>query len=162
MDFRITGLRREPFEALFSMTPEQLAERGAVRKVADAKPGFPCRVSLVDAEPGEEVILVHHEHHSAPTPYRASHAIYIRAQARDTYDRVNEVPELLRLRVLSVRAFDAQGMMVDADLVDGRELEGSIRRLLARPSVDRLHIHFAKTGCYAALVTRAESVHAQA
>jgi hypothetical protein len=155
MDFRITGLSRAPFEALFAMTDEELAAQGAVRRIADSKPGFPCRVSLQDAEPGEELILLHYEHHSAPTPYRASHAIYIRADARETFDRTNEVPGALRLRMLSVRAFDAQGMMIDADLVDGQDLERAIERLFSDSRAACLHIHFARTGCYAARVERA-------
>src|SRR5262249_56773218 len=92
--------------------------RGARRRIADAKPGLPCRVSLTDAEPGQEVILAHFEHQPADTPFRASHAIYVRPGEK-TYDAVDEVPEQLRLRLLSVRAFAAEGMMVGADVGDG-------------------------------------------
>jgi hypothetical protein len=155
MGFRIQGLPAEPFASLFTMTDEELAVRGAVRRVADAKPGYPCRVSLTDAELGEEVVLVHHEHHAVSTPYRASHAIYVRAGER-AYDAVDDVPEQLRLRLLSVRAFDAAGMLVDADVVHGRELERVVDRLLEDRRVEYLHVHFAKPGCYAARIVRAE------
>lgn len=152
--FRITGLPAEAFSELFTLSDAELAAHGAVRRIADARPGFPCRISLTDAEPGEEVLLVHFEHHAVATPYRASHAIYIRRGER-RFDAVDQVPEQLRLRLLSVRGFDAAGMMVGADVVDGRELEGAIVRLFDEPRIAYLHVHFAKPGCYAARVDRA-------
>jgi Protein of unknown function (DUF1203) len=154
MGFRITGLPAERFAGLFSLSDQELAARGAVRRIADAKPGYPCRVSLTDAEPGQEVILTHFEHQPAATPYRASHAIYVR-QGEETYKAVDQVPEQLRLRLLSVRAFDDKGMMVAADVVDGKELEGAIERLLGDDRANYLHVHYAKPGCYAARIDRA-------
>jgi len=154
MGFRITGLPADQFADLFSLSDQELAARGAVRRIADAKPGYPCRVSLTDAEPGQEVILTHFEHQPANTPYRASHAIYVRKDEK-TYDAVNQVPEQLRLRLLSVRAFDGKGMMVTADVVDGKELEGAVERLLGDERTDYLHVHYAKPGCYAARIERA-------
>ena len=155
MDFRISGLPAAPFSHLFAMSDEDLARHRAVRRVCDEKPGFPCRVSLADAEPGEEVVLVHYEHHAVDTPYRASHAIYVRATARETFDAVNDVPEALRSRLLSVRAFDAAGVMVAADIAEGRELVPLVERFLANPEVAYLHAHFARRGCYAARIERA-------
>ncbi len=157
MGFRISGLPAEQFEGLFSLSDEELAARGAVRRIADAKPGYPCRVSLTDAEPGQEVILTHFEHHPVDSPFRASHAIYVRA-GEQTYDAIDQVPEQLRLRLLSVRAFDEKGMLVGADVVDGRELEGVIERLFVDKRADYLHVHYAKPGCYAARVERSQNV----
>lgn len=155
MSFRITGLPRAPFADLFTLDDEGLRRRGAMRVTADAKPGFPCRVSLEDAEPGEALILVHHEHQSADTPFRASHAIYVREQADEAFDAVDVVPEQFRSRTLSLRAFDAGGMMIDADLVEGSALEPALEPLLANPAVAYMHAHFAKPGCYAARIERA-------
>ena len=154
MGFRITGLPAEQFSDLFSLSDQELAARGAVRRVADAKPGYPCRVSLTDAEPGQEVILTHFEHHSVDSPFRASHAIYVR-KGEETYDAIDQVPEQLRLRLLSVRAFDEKGMLVNADVVEGKELEGVVERLFADERADYLHVHYARPGCYAARIERA-------
>jgi Protein of unknown function (DUF1203) len=154
MSFRITGLPAEKFAHLFALSDAELGARGALRRVSDAKPGYPCRISLTDAEPGQEVILTHFEHQPANTPYRASHAIYVR-KGEQTYDAVDQVPEQLRLRLLSVRAFDGKGMMVDADVTDGKELERVIERLLGNGRTDYLHVHYAKHGCYAARIDRA-------
>jgi len=154
MSYRITGLPTTPFAGLFSLSDAELAARGAVRRVADAPNSFPCRISLTDAAEGEEVILTHYEHHAVDTPYRASFAVYVRA-GEETYDAVDRIPDQLRRRLLSVRAFDDRGMLVAADVVDGRELEGTIDRLLDDEAAAYLHIHFAKPGCYAARVERA-------
>lgn len=154
MGFRIRGLPAEPFAELFSLPGEALAARGAVRRTADHAPGFPCRISLTDAAVGDEVILTHYEHHPVDSPFRSSHAIYVRAGER-TFDAVDEVPTMLRSRLLSLRAFDAHGMLLDADVADGVEVEALIARLFAEARVAYIHIHFARPGCYAALVERA-------
>ena len=124
------------------------------RYIADAKPGFPDRVELRDAEPGESVILVNHVHQPADTPYRASHAIFVLESAGEAYDRINEVPEVLRPRMISLRAFDRSHMIVDAELVKGADIEPSIERLLVNPEVDYIQAHYATRGCYAARITR--------
>src|SRR5713101_2355910 len=153
MGFRITGLPASEFADLFSLSDDALRARRAVRRVADARLSYPCRVSLTDAELGEDVVLVHYEHQRADTPYRSSHAIYVR-EGEATYDAVDAVPDQLRRRMLSLRAFDANGMIVGADLVDGQTLEDAIATLLADGRAAYLHAHFAKYGCYAARIER--------
>ena len=152
---QVQALARELFAPLFAMSDAELASHGAVRRVADAQPGFPCRVSLVDAEPGETVILAHFEHQPAHSPFRASHAIYVRQDAEQALPSPGEIPQLLRLRTISLRGFDAAGMMIDADLVEGSALEKAAERMLADPSVRYLHAHFAKPGCFACRIDRA-------
>jgi uncharacterized protein DUF1203 len=154
MDFRIKGLDPAPFAHFFSMDDPELARRHVVRKVADSRPGFPCRISLADAAPGTPVVLLNYEHLPVDSPYRASHAIYVSAGAT-RFDAVDVVPPALRERLLSLRAFDARGMMVDADIAEGANAEALIERLLANPEVDYLHAHFARRGCFAARIERA-------
>jgi hypothetical protein len=155
MSFRITGLPAEPFAALFAMTDAELAAHGAVRRIADDhRPGSPCRVSMTDATPGDELILVNYEHHPVDSPYRMRFAIFVR-KGEERFDAIDEVPEQLRLRTLAVRAFDANAMMVDRELVEGSDVEAAIERLFADPRAAYLHIHFAAPGCYAARVDRA-------
>ena len=155
MSFRITGLDPAPFRRFYGLTDEELATLGVKRATADAKPGFPDRVELRDAEPGERVLLLNYVHQPADTPYKASHAIFVREGAERTYEGVDETPECLRIRPISLRAFDATGMMVDADLASGREVEAAIRRLLENPLAAYIHAHYAKRGCYAARIDRA-------
>ncbi len=154
MGFQVSGLPRETFEPLFGLDDAGLRQHQACRVVADRPRAFPCRVSLIDAEVGESLILVHHEHLPADSPFRASHAIYVRVNAEERHLTTGEVPLLLRSRTLSVRAFDDHDMMRTAELVDGAEVEPVIERLLADPGVAFLHIHYAAPGCFAARVDR--------
>ena len=155
MSFRAKGLSLSPFETLFALDDEALAARGIRRMVADAQPGFPCRVSLTDAEPGETLLLLAFEHHDAHSPYRASGPIFVRERAAAPFDAVDVVPPVLRPRLLSLRAYDAQGLMVDAEIVEGCEVETVIERIFARDEVSYLHVHNAKRGCFACRVERA-------
>ena len=154
MAFRVSGLEYEPFAKLFGMTDAQLKERHAIRRVVDEKPGYPCRVSLQDAEIGETVLLINHEHLAVASPYRASHAIYVRENAQRPSLDVNEIPEVLRSRLLSLRAYDRDGMMLEADVIHGKELEPLIHRMLANERVAFIHAHNAKPGCFAARIDR--------
>ena len=154
MGFQISALNVEQFSHLFGKDPEIIARFGVRRVVADSKPGYPCRVSLRDAEIGESVLLMNYEHQPAATPFRSSHAIFVREWASEAKPGEDEVPDFLRERLLSVRAFDCSGMMVDADIVDGPQLERLIDRMFANVAVSYLHLHNAKLGCYAALVER--------
>jgi hypothetical protein len=156
MSFVVSGLPVEPFRPLFGLSDEALAERGVIRRTVDAEVGFPCRIRLEDARPGETVLLLNYEHQPADTPYRASHAIYVCEQAREARRAVNEVPGALRVRkAISLRAFDEAGMMLDADVAPGAQLEPAIERLLAIPGVAYVHAHNAGMGCYAARIDRA-------
>ena len=155
MDFIISGLPRARFEALFGLSEAELAARGVVRQQVQTSPGSPCRVSLEDAAVGESVLLLNFEHQSAASPYRASHAIFVREGAAEYRPVPGAVPEVLRRRTLSVRAFDADGMMVAAEVVPGADLEPVIARMLGEPEADYLHLHNAGPGCFAARVDRA-------
>ena len=155
MTYQITGLSPEPFRPLFGLTDAELARHGARRCIADAKPGFPDRIGLSDAEPGETLLLVHYEHQPANTPYRASHAVYVREGGTEARTVIGEVPDSLGGRLISLRAFDAGHHMIDADVVEGHALAGLIERLFANPAVAYLHAHYAKRGCYAARIDRA-------
>ena len=143
------------FADLFALSDQQLAGRGVVRRIADARtPGYPCRVSLTDSQPGDELLLVNYEHHPVSSPYRMRFAIFVR-KGEETYSAMDEVPEQLRLRTLALRAFDTDAMMVGFELVDGSDLEAAIERLFANSAAVYLHAHFAAPGCYAARVDRA-------
>jgi hypothetical protein len=154
IDFQLSALPLAPFVPLFSLTDSELAERGARRCVADAKPGYPCRVSLLDAEPGERLILLPYAHHDVDSPYRGSGPIFVREGARQAAPAVNEVPASVRDRLLSYRAYDATGTMVGSEVAEGRDLEELVERLFADGRVAYLHLHNARAGCYSCRVDR--------
>ncbi|MCU6435712.1 DUF1203 domain-containing protein [Undibacterium sp. Jales W-56] len=154
MSFRILGLSPTLFQHLYGLPESELAVAGVQRCMADSKPGFPDRVTLCDAEPGQHLLLLNYVHQDSDTPYRASHAIFVLEGATDCYQQIDAVPESLRSRMMSLRAFDAGGMMLDAGLVHGRELETEIARQFADPAVTYLQAHYATRGCYAARIER--------
>ena len=155
MSFRIQGLDHNQFAHLYGRSDHELARLGVERHVVDATPGFPDRIALRDLMIGETALLLNHEHQPADTPYRARHAIFVHEGARETADLVDMAPESTRIRTVSLRAYDAGGMMVDADLAEGTDLLPLIERLFRRPDVAYLHAHHAKRGCYAARILRA-------
>jgi hypothetical protein len=153
MNFTVSGLSPEPFRSLYGLSDAELAARRARRVVVDGA-GLPERIEMRDAEPGETLLLVNFEHQPADSPYRSSHAVYVREGATETWSG-DTLPAVMRKRLLSLRAFSADGSMVDADVVEGGEADPVIERLLGDPSVAYIHAHYAKPGCYAARIDRA-------
>ncbi len=153
MTYQIRGLEPAPFAPLFELDDAQLESRGMTRMSVD-NPNFPCRISLRDCDIGDEVILLNHVSHDGNNPYRASHAIFVSKSAREAADYVDAVPPALDRRVLSLRAFDARGMMIEAALAQPGEADLAIRRLLANPAAAHIDAHNAIRGCFAARIDR--------
>ncbi|MTI44321.1 uncharacterized protein DUF1203 [Roseibium hamelinense] len=150
--FQIHALPAERFEELRTLSEQELRARNIQVHISDGT--YPCRVSLSDAPEGEQVFLLNFEHQSAASPYRSRHAIYVRALAETAQVKQGEIPVFLTKRLLSVRGFDRAGNMVDADVVDGRQVADLVERMFDQPAVDEIHLHFARPGCFAARVTR--------
>lgn len=153
MSFRITGLDPAPFRDLHFLPDAALAERGVRRVSITEKHAAPCRISLDDAEIGESVLLLSYDHQPASTPYRQQGPIFVR-ETEQRYDAVGVVPPALARRTLSMRGFDGEDLMIEADLVDGAEAATLIGRVFANPQVAYIHAHYARRGCFAALIER--------
>lgn len=154
MELRYTGLPLEPFTSLFGLDNDALAARNIHRVTADAKPGYPCRVTMQDAEPGETLLLLAYEHQPAASPYRASGPIFVREAAGRTYDS-HVLPPVFLSRQLSVRGYNDAGNIVVAEVIDGDRAEALFAHMLQREDVAYLHVHNAKRGCFAGRVERA-------
>ena len=152
---RFKGLPLDPFAPLFGLSDVHLAEKNCRRVVADSKPGFPCRVTLEDAEPGERLLLLTYPHQPAHSPYKASGPIFVREMAREMFDRVGVVPGVLHGRLLSIRAYDETGMMIDAEVVEGDAMDPVLARFFDNAETAYAHIHNARRGCFACRVERA-------
>ena len=155
--FRLVALPAEHFAPLFDKSDEELRALGAKRLVIDEDHGGPCRVSLVDAGDGETVLLLNFTHHDVATPYRGSGPIFVRRGAKTAEPAPGEIPRMFHKRLLSVRAYDKDAMLVASDVVEGSRLEESIRRFFADPAVEYLHLHNAKPGCFNCRVERVGS-----
>ena len=153
MTYRITGLDPAPYKPLFGLSDAELAQRGIVRMTV-TEPTFPCRVSLTDRALGEKVLLLNHVSHDVANPYRASHAIFVTQGVEEPAEYIDEVPPVFEKRVLSLRGFDADGMMADAILTQPGEADAGIRRLFANPEIATIHAHNATRGCFSAKIER--------
>jgi Protein of unknown function (DUF1203) len=153
-NFRLVALDKTQFSDLFSLIDVELASKGMKRMVVDEFPGFPCRVSLADAEIGEEVILLNFEHHNVNSPYRADGPIFVRKISETASPAINEIPKMFNHRLLSIRGFDKEAIMIFADVTQGENLQEKLHTILENQSIDYLHIHNARPGCYNCLVER--------
>ena len=153
MTYRITGLDPAPFRRFFGLSDEQLSEQGIVRLAVDS-PTYPCRVSLADRALGETVLLLNHVSHEVANPYRASHAIFVTEGLTEAAEYVDEEPPVFQKRILSLRGFDAEGMMIDAILTQPGEADAGIRKLFENPEIETIHAHNATRGCFSAKIER--------
>ena len=153
MTYRIKGLEPEPFATLFDLDDADLKTRGMTRMSVD-NPNFPCRISLRDCDLGDEVILLNHVSHDGNNPYKASHAIFVSKSATEAADYVDAIPPALDRRILSLRAFDSNGMMIDAALVQPGEADPAVRTLFGNPAATHIDAHNATRGCFAARIDR--------
>jgi Protein of unknown function (DUF1203) len=154
MTYRITGLSPEPFAHLIGADDETLAAKGAIRVLAGADKGWPCRISLEDAKAGESLILLNHTSHDAATPYRSAYAIYVREGAGEPAEYVDRTPPVFEGRPMAFRAFDADGMLRNAALALPGEADAKIRALFDSQEIAYIHAHNAAHGCFSAKVER--------
>ena len=155
MNFQIKPLQGADFAHLFDLTDEELATQNACRQTVASSPGTPCRVSMEDAKVGETVILFNYAHQPENSPYQATHAVFVRENAAQAHLAVNEVPEVIRSRLMSLRYFDKDHMMIDADVVSGDAVAQEISTAFENEDIAYIHLHNAKPGCFAASVHRA-------
>lgn len=142
------------FNHLFNLSEEQLLEKGMVKMIVDKNPGYPCRVTLEDAEIGEEVLLFPFEYHKTNSPYKGSGPIYIRKNAEKVNLAINEIPEMLFKRLQSLRVYDKNGMMIDAKTLEGKAIKKEIEIIFKNDVASYIQIHNANPGCYNCHVTR--------
>ncbi|WP_250627816.1 DUF1203 domain-containing protein [Pinirhizobacter soli] len=155
MSYRVSGLDPAPFLHLYHLSDEALREHRAVRYVAGTTGGFPDRVELRDARPGESLLLVNYEHQPADTPYRSRHAVFVLEGATTAATFYDEIPLLFRKRMMSLRAFTTQDMLHDAKVMLGDAMEPTVQEWLADDRVAYIHAHYAGPGCYAGRIDRA-------
>lgn len=152
--FQLVGLPYEMFSSMFGWPDDKLAEVNARRIVADAPGSYPCRVSLVDAKPGERLLLLPYAHLSVQSPYRSSGPIFVREGASQRVEAVGHVPPYVTRRLISVRAYGDADMMVEANVCEGVGTAALIRQLFAIEKVTYLHLHNARPGCFSCRVNR--------
>ncbi|QMU58635.1 MAG: DUF1203 domain-containing protein [Boseongicola sp.] len=155
MSFQIHALSPTPFQPLFKLSPEELARRGAIKVTAHSDVGFPCRVSLKEARSGELLILANYQHQAANSPYRSSHAVYVRETATQARLAPGVIPDVLDGRLLSLRGFSSDDMLLTAEVTEGHAAAPGLINMFENTDVNYIHIHNAREGCFHARATRA-------
>lgn len=153
MNYVIEGLEPANFMPLFAHSDAELA-RHHILPVTASDDDYPCRITLCGAAKGDRLLLLNYQHQPAASPYRSSHAIYVAQGSVERGVYCNMIPPVMLTRILSIRAFDAMDLIIDAEIVDGVAADSAIQRLLALPETTYLHVHFAKRGCFAATVRK--------
>ncbi|WHQ73596.1 DUF1203 domain-containing protein [Pantoea sp. Lij88] len=156
MNYKISGLKAEPFAHLFGQSESYLNKHNAIRQTVACYPGYPDRISLCDIPVGETALLINHIYQPAATPYFGTHAIYIREGCTRQGIYLNELPEVMQGRILSLRAFDEKHFLIEADIVEGKSAESLIAQFFNDPQVSYIQIHNAKRGCYSCFAERCE------
>jgi hypothetical protein len=156
MNYKISGLKAEPFAHLFGQSESYLNKHNAIRQTVACYPGYPDRISLCDIPVGETALLINHIYQPADTPYFGTHAIYIREGCTRQGIYLNELPEVMQGRILSLRAFDDKHFLIEADIVEGKSAESLIAQFFNDPQVSYIQIHNAKRGCYSCFAERCE------
>jgi len=154
MTFRLSGIDPAPYAAMFALDDEALRRLGAKRVMADRVHGYPCRVSLEDACIGEELLLLTYEHQRAPSPYRACGPVFVRRNGRRAFLAAGVVPPYVTRRLISLRAYDAGQLMVDASVRDGEGAAAELERMFSDPAVACVHLHNARYGCFSCVADR--------
>ncbi len=154
MAYQIKGLEPAPFKKFYGMSDVDLRAAGVSRLKVDTFPGFPDRVGMRDMAVGETALLLNYEHLPVDTPYRSRHAIFVQEGAEVAYCETDVVPDVLKLRIISLRGIDREGCIVDADLAEGDDIEPLILKLFENREIAYIHAHYAKRGCFAALIER--------
>lgn len=154
MAFIIQGLDPSLFGSVSSQKQAEAEIYDRTAYDVDESPGYPCRITLRDADFGQKVALVSYRHHAADTPFAQEGPIFITIGPVEPGCFVDEIPPALARRKLSLRAYDQDGFMVDAILVDGAEAKPAIATLFERSDVVRIDAHNAIRGCFAAHIHR--------
>ncbi|KFF02012.1 DUF1203 domain-containing protein [Chryseobacterium luteum] len=153
-NFKLEALNHLDFEYLNDLSETELAENHIKKMKVDKFPGFPCRITLEDAGIGEMVFLLNYDFHNVNSPYRASGPVFLRAnQLTKTYAQ-NEIPVMFNHRLLSIRGYSKDAMMVVADVSEGKFLKDKLLQILENPNIEYIHLHNAKPGCFNCTVKR--------
>lgn len=152
--FVLSGLKPETFAPLFDLDQAQLAARQMSRVTASAAFGFPCRVSLVDAQEGEELLLLPYMHQAADSPFRASGPIFVRRGASVAELAPDEVPDAVLRRLISVRAYDASHRIVAGEVCEGTGVGAWLQQIFDDAAIAYAHLHYARYGCFSCRADR--------
>jgi hypothetical protein len=150
--FRIVPLPTEVAEEARHLVEAGAADHAVIK--VDSATGFPCRHCLRWAQPGEGVILFPYASIPAGHPYSETGPIFVHAEPCERYSATREYPADFR-NGRAFRAYDADYNMIDAEIVNGREPEAIIEKLLQNPKTEFVDARSLTRGCFTFRILRA-------
>jgi hypothetical protein len=119
---------------------------------------YPCRHCLCEAPGADGMLLLSYQTPKPKSVYGHPTAIFLCVRDCARFDQTDEVPEIVRNRHVSFRAFRSDGAMVyhANELADGAGHDVAIRRIFAREDVAFINAHTAKAGCMLCHIERAQ------
>ncbi len=154
INFKCLALSEIDFSTYLNMNNEELHQNGGRWIEVDESPCYPCRVSLEDAKIGEKVLALSYTYHDVSSPYKASGPIFVRNNAIQKKLKINEVPVMLNHRQLSLRGYNSEAMMIEAEVLKGKNLKSGLLKIFQNTAVEYIHIHNAMPGCFNCSVVR--------
>ena len=123
--------------------------------MVDEENSYPCRRCLEDGHLGEEILLVSYDPFLAASPYTGPGPVFVHRKDCTPYKCDGSVPGQQSRRLLSVRAYDVNHLMVECDVVEGKDLAEKAESFFASANVKYLHAHYARPGCFAVRIDKA-------
>jgi hypothetical protein len=128
-----------------------------LRRRQVAEPGAPCRHCLRDAIPGETVLLGSYDLSGPRGIYWTPSPIFVHAEPCAAYDQADRIAPIVRTRLVSVRAYDAEDMCLYdlGHVADGTDIDMALDRAIGDARTAFVNIQTAKPGCLLCRVERA-------
>jgi hypothetical protein len=139
--------------------PTEIAERfrqtgqddgGNSLRLVRADSGSPCRHCLQDAAAGDGLLLGSYHFGNPQGIYWAPSPVWVHAEPCPRFEQSDTVPEIVRNRLVSVRAYDSQDQMIYelGEVCRGTKVEAPLERALGDSRTGYVNIHTAGPGCF--------------
>lgn len=128
-----------------------------LRRAISTGTGAPCRHCLRNGTTGEEMLLGSYHLPSPTGIYWTPSPIFLHARDCAAYTGQDEIADIIRTSLISVRAYDAEQIILYdlGQVAEGPHADAPLARALADPRTAFVNIHTAKPGCLLCRVDRA-------
>ncbi len=142
---RCRGIPTEVAERVRTTMTDEFGNKLTVSE--NTTSGNPCRHCVRLTLPGERMILFAYRPFDTRGPYAEIGPVFVHAQACEAYD-CREFPADFLARPLTLRAYDAAGSIVHAEVAPPHGSSVVLGRLFAVESVEFVHARNPSWGCY--------------
>jgi hypothetical protein len=150
--FRIVPLPREIVERARRTLTDDFGH--ALTPFINPSHGNPCRFTLRQSPPGEELLLMSYSPFKRAHPYAEVGPIFIRRHGEAGYAEPTHFPPEIDPTTRVFRCYNAAEEIIDAR-VGTSQPEELIAELFSDPAVDCIHVRSLTYGCFTFKIERA-------